>query len=200
MDVKQLEINGFQIEVFTPIYGPEHFPELAYLQEENIKFAIAGDRTCDDLGEPHYFFYIQDLGYWSESSLSYQEVKDNFKIYAKPPIPESIKVLEECKELQLKKGQDYQNPDSSVKQADYYPNGCMTLLDIITGKVLRLRSVMEAMRDDPNYSPNFESLEDSFKDLINYSSFGVSYLRGKIDGQDSKKDFLNQEKERNSDY
>ena len=103
---------------------------------------------------------------------------------------ESINVLEECKLLQLKKSNDYQNKNSSIKQADYYPRGCFTILDIMHGKVLRMRSVLEAMESN-NYDPNFESLEDSAKDLINYSSFFVSYLRKKIQGQDLNKDFLN---------
>ena len=41
-------------------------------------------------------------------------------------------------------------------------------MDIINTKTLRLWSVIEAMESDPEYEPNFESLEDSFKDLINY--------------------------------
>jgi hypothetical protein len=61
----------------------------------------------------------------------------------------------------------------------------------MNGKMLRMQSVMEAMQNDPNYAPNFESLEDSAKDLINYASFFVSYLRGKIEGQRSDRDFLN---------
>jgi len=39
--------------------------------------------------------------------------------------------------------------------------------------------------------PNFESLEDSAKDAINYLSFFVSYSRKKIDGQSEERDFLN---------
>jgi hypothetical protein len=104
---------------------------------------------------------------------------------------ESVKVLQECIDLQLKKSRDYQNPNSSIKQADYYPNGCMTLLDTIQAKVLRMRSVMEAMQNDPTYKPNFESLEDSAKDLINYASFFVAYSRGKVDGQKADRDFVN---------
>ncbi len=104
---------------------------------------------------------------------------------------ESVKVLRECMELQLKKANDYQNPHSRIRQADYYPNGVSTLLDIVWAKMLRIRSVIEAMENDPNYSPNFESIEDSFKDMINYCSFGVEYSRGKMDGQDPNKNFLN---------
>ena len=66
-------------------------------------------------------------------------------------------------------------------------------MDIIHTKTLRLWSVLEAMENDPDYQPNFESMEDSFKDLINYSSFAVSYCRGKIPGQSPNRDFLNRE-------
>jgi len=54
-----------------------------------------------------------------------------------------------------------------------------------------MMSVVEAMENDPEYSPNFESLEDSAKDLINYGSFIAAYIRGGIDGQDTDRDFLN---------
>lgn len=102
-----------------------------------------------------------------------------------------VKVLNECIELQLKKSRDYQSKFSTIKQADYYPQGVSTILDIIHAKTLRARSVADAMRNDPNYKPNFESLEDSFKDLINYASFSAAYIRGEIDGQSPDRDFLN---------
>ena len=104
---------------------------------------------------------------------------------------EAVKVLRECMTLQIKKSNDYQNPNSMIRQADYYPNGCQSILDTIQAKVLRMRSVMEAMNNDPKYRPNFESLEDSAKDLINYASFYVSFMRGKMDGQKPDRDFLN---------
>ena len=103
----------------------------------------------------------------------------------------SIKVLQECIDLQLKKASDYQNPNSTIVQADYYPSGCRTILETMSSKVLRMRSVMEAMQYDENYSPNFESLEDSAKDLINYASFFVAYSRGEMDGQNPNRDWLN---------
>ena len=103
----------------------------------------------------------------------------------------SIEVLEECAELQLKKSNDYQNPHSRIRQADYYPRGAASILDVIHAKVLRMQSVLEAMENDPNYVPNFESIEDSGKDLINYGSFLVAWCRGGIDGQDNTRDFLN---------
>ena len=106
---------------------------------------------------------------------------------------ESIKVLQECAELQIKKSQDYNNPDSRIHQNMYYPRGVATILDIVWAKVLRMYSVVEGMENDPSYNPNFESLEDSAKDLINYSSFIVAYCRQGIDGQDGSKDYLNRE-------
>jgi hypothetical protein len=54
-----------------------------------------------------------------------------------------------------------------------------------------MKSVMDAMQSD-DYTPNFESLEDSAKDLINYSSFFVAYCRQGIKGQDKTKNAFNQ--------
>ena len=112
---------------------------------------------------------------------------------------ESIKVLQECAELQTSKGNDYQNPNSRIRQADYYPRGISTIIDIVHAKVLRMQSVLEAMENDPNYNPNFESLEDSSKDLINYGSFIVAYMRGGMDGQDPERDFLNRKEHTDGD-
>lgn len=102
---------------------------------------------------------------------------------------ESVKVLRECIDLQNRKGQDYQSHESSVKQADYYTNGVTTIHDIMHAKMLRLLSVQEKAQFGD--IPNFESLEDTAKDLINYASFYVAWCRGKIDGQDSSKDIFN---------
>lgn len=107
---------------------------------------------------------------------------------------ESVKILEECIALQIKKSNDYQNKYSIIKQADYYLHGVSTIIDIVHAKVLRARSVIEAMENDPSYVPNFESVEDSFCDCINYLSFAVAYTRGKIDGQNPNHDFLNRPK------
>ena len=107
---------------------------------------------------------------------------------------ESIKIINEAVALQLRKSDDYQNDKSRIKQADYYPRGVLTILDIVYAKVLRMYSVIEAMENDPDYEQNFESIEDSCKDLINYASFIGAYTRGGIDGQDPNKDFLNREK------
>jgi len=106
----------------------------------------------------------------------------------------SLEVLKKAAEVQNKKGNDYQNPNSRIKQAMYYPRGCSTLLDTMFAKVLRMQSVLEAMENDPNYQPNFESLEDSCIDIINYASFFAAYMKNGIDGQSADRDFLNRPK------
>tara|TARA_Y100001963_G_scaffold16640_2_gene20565 strand:+ start:727 stop:1071 length:345 start_codon:yes stop_codon:yes gene_type:complete len=102
-----------------------------------------------------------------------------------------LEVLKTAAELISKKGNDYQNPNSRVRQANYYPRGCSTILDIMIGKTLRMQSLIEAYENDPNHQANYESLEDSAIDLINYSAFFAAYLHGDIDGQDPDRDFLN---------
>jgi hypothetical protein len=59
----------------------------------------------------------------------------------------------------------------------------------MNGKMLRIQSLLEAHA--AGYAPKHESIEDSLKDLINYASFGVSWLRGKMEGQDNSRDMFN---------
>ena len=102
---------------------------------------------------------------------------------------ESIIVLQECAELQSKKSEDYQNPNSQVKQAMHYRRGVDSIHDTMHGKMLRAQSLLES-----GDAANFESLEDTYKDLINYASFAVSYIRGKMEGQKPELDYLNRPK------
>ena len=106
---------------------------------------------------------------------------------------ESVNVLKECIELQEKKGQDYQSDESSVLQAMHYRRGVDTIHDIMVGKMMRATSLLES-----GNAPNHESLEDTYKDLINYASFAVSYMRGTMDGQSPDRDFLNKLKVSNA--
>lgn len=101
----------------------------------------------------------------------------------------SANILLEAAELQERKGKDYQNPLSRVRQADHYPRGVYTILDTVNGKLLRMYSVLETM--EAGGKINFESVEDSAIDAINYLSFVVAYMRGDIDGQDPEKDIFN---------
>ena len=109
----------------------------------------------------------------------------------------SANILLEAAELQIKKSQDYQNPLSRVKQVYHYPRGVNTIIDIVQGKVLRMYSVLETMEQGGKI--NFESVEDSAIDAINYLSFMVSYLRGTMDGQDPERDIFNRPGQTNVD-
>lgn len=104
---------------------------------------------------------------------------------------ESVRVLKECIDLQVRKSRDYQNSASKVRQADYYRLGIDSIYDMLHTKMLRILSLIETAKANPTAEPNFESLEDTLKDLINYSSFGVAWLRKKIDGQDENCDMFN---------
>jgi hypothetical protein len=101
----------------------------------------------------------------------------------------SIKALQEAIEIQIRKSQDYQNALSRVRQVDHYPRGVNTILDTVNGKMLRMYSVLETM--EAGGKVNFESVEDSALDAINYLSFIVAYMRGEIDGQVEGKDIFN---------
>ena len=104
---------------------------------------------------------------------------------------ETIKVLQECMDLQIRKSQDYQNPNSNVTQAMHYRRGIDTIHDVLQGKLYRAQSLLESGRAG---DANFESLEDSYLDMINYASFAVTYLRGKMRGQDPNRDIFNRRK------
>lgn len=100
-----------------------------------------------------------------------------------------MRVLDECKTLMKKKGADYQNPNSHIKQAHHYPRGIATILDMVHQKITRMYSLTES-----GHAANFESIEDSAIDAINYLSFLVEYSRGKMDGQDPNRDAFNKPK------
>ena len=102
---------------------------------------------------------------------------------------ESVNVLKECIDLQLAKSKDYQSAESDIKQAEHYLRGLDTIYDMLHQKMLRARSLMASAKSGT--TPNFESIEDTFKDIINYASFAVSYSRGKMDGQTSRRDIFN---------
>ena len=101
----------------------------------------------------------------------------------------SANILLEAAELQELKGNDYNNPNSRVQQADYYVHGVWSILDIINGKYLRMVSVLETMEQGGKV--NFESVEDSAIDLINYASFLAAYMRGQVPGQKLDYDIFN---------
>lgn len=104
---------------------------------------------------------------------------------------ESVRVLRECIEIHLRKAQDYNNDLSGVTVADYYPNGLDDFEYIIdTLKRLRQRSQIEALRHNPGHTANYEGLEDTLKDRIIYTAMAVEFIRGKMPGQDPRRDLF----------
>lgn len=101
----------------------------------------------------------------------------------------SAELLKRAAALQIAKGKDYQSASSTVRQADYYPNGVNSILDIVNAKMLRTRSVLAVM--EAGEAVNFESVEDSMFDMINYASFLIAYMQGEIDGQTAGRDIFN---------
>jgi len=83
-------------------------------------------------------------------------------------------ILDECKNLLLLKGRDYNS--GRVKMGDYYPRGLHSVIDLMHAKLLRMYSLLES-----NEEANFESIEDSAKDLINYAAIFVGVSRGLIE-------------------
>lgn len=102
---------------------------------------------------------------------------------------ESLKVLRECADMQRKKSSDYQAEESNVTQAMHYRRGVDSIHDILQGKLYRAQSILESGKE-----PNYESLEDTYKDVINYASFAVAWLRGKLPGQPDGRDIFNRRK------
>lgn len=102
---------------------------------------------------------------------------------------EAIFVFLECIDLMSKKSRDYNSVHSNIAAADYYPFGIESIYQMLHTKMLRIRSVMEIVKSGANQ--NFESLEDSLKDLMVYASFGVEWLRKKMQGQNRENDIFN---------
>lgn len=80
---------------------------------------------------------------------------------------------------------------STVRQADHYPHGINTIMDMVHQKMIRAKSLLETQERSGVSEAKFESLEDTLKDAINYLSFAVSWLRGAMDGQDPNRDAFN---------
>lgn len=104
-------------------------------------------------------------------------------------VPPAAQVLEECIKLMIKKNRDYNNPNSSVLQAQHYRRGIDTIHDMLHQKLLRAQSLIEAQ-----VQPSNESLVDTYKDIINYAAFAVLYLRYEMPGQQTNRDMFNRPK------
>ena len=80
----------------------------------------------------------------------------------------AVKILQEAAELKERKSKDYQG--SIWTEEDYFPFGHESYLHMLWTKMLRIRSVAEQK------DTNFESLEDSLVDMINYSAMYAAWV------------------------
>ena len=102
---------------------------------------------------------------------------------------DATKVLEDCVDLMVRKGKDYQG--GSVCDDDYYPHGWKSFDTMLTTKVLRFISVMEQQGN-----VNYDTADDCLRDLINYAARCVVWLN-----RHSKQEHLeNEELVKEDDY
>lgn len=93
--------------------------------------------------------------------------------------------LKHCQELMDKKAQDYsggQGQDHARR--DYHPYGDISYLQMLHTKFRRIEATARLKFDGEK--PNFESLQDSVADLINYAAFYWSYLEQQKDDADAQ--------------
>ena len=81
-----------------------------------------------------------------------------------------LALLEPAIALVEKKDQDY---NSIVKREDYFPFGDLSYVQMIHVKSTRLRGLTGSRTQQPN----FESVEDTLYDLINYSVFHLEHIK-----------------------
>ena len=80
----------------------------------------------------------------------------------------AIQVMKDAIALKEKKSKDYQG--GLWTEEDYFPFGHESYLHMIHTKYLRIRSVAE------QENTNFESLEDSLIDMINYCAMYGAWI------------------------
>ena len=100
------------------------------------------------------------------SHISTKELVEELSKRAGP-----VKHLAEAAKIQLKKSEDYNQGQNSVRS--YFPFGLISYAQMIHTKSQRLNSL--AVSDRQN-NPNFESVKDTALDMINYCSFLADYL------------------------
>lgn len=85
-----------------------------------------------------------------------------------------LAAIKPAMDIVVKKHQDY---NSGVQLEHYFPFGHVSYIQMLHVKHLRLLSLVQQ-----NTKPNFESMEDTVKDLLNYTVFYMQYLQ-KLEAQ-----------------
>ena len=79
-------------------------------------------------------------------------------------------ILKDAADLKAAKSKDYQG--GMWSEADYFPYGHQSFIHMMWTKMLRIRNVVDKSDNDIN----FESLEDSLLDMINYSAMYCAWV------------------------
>lgn len=80
-------------------------------------------------------------------------------------------VVREAIELLERKSKDYNR--GAISRERYFPHGLLSYHQMLHTKVLRLESLLQK----PDSNPNFESIEDTLKDLLNYAIMTLQFIR-----------------------
>ena len=85
----------------------------------------------------------------------------------------ATQIMKDAIDLKERKSQDYQG--GRWTEEDYFPFGHQSYMHMIHTKYLRMRSVMD------QETTNFESLEDTLIDMINYCAMYCAWLENNKD-------------------
>jgi len=83
-------------------------------------------------------------------------------------------LVEKASKLMLNKARDYNQ--GAVTLHDYFPFGSPSYVQMIHVKAQRLVSLMEMYMKNEGGEPQYEAIQDSVLDLINYSVIFLDYL------------------------
>ena len=98
--------------------------------------------------------------------------------------PRACEILEEAAAVLQKKGEDYAG--GSVKDTDYFKYDGVPGMPLMYTKILRYYSLMTQ-----GGAQNFEGVEDTLKDLINYAARTIAYLESQeAEGEEQELDAI----------
>jgi hypothetical protein len=80
-----------------------------------------------------------------------------------------LQLIEPAMAIVVKKHEDYGN--KLLGLGSYFPHGALSYHQMLHVKTMRLGSLAQQ-----GTNPNFESMEDTLKDLINYAVFWLDHM------------------------
>lgn len=183
--------------------APDHSDNIGLLPEifeENLGniYVFESDEDEEDIGNPKpedEFQFHEMVMYTSDQENDINpksdamerklyEIREMMKDFTY--IDHTVMVLLECIELRIRKGRDYNA--GGIQLADYFLFGIDSIFNEIHKKYLRAKSILSKLRE--GQSEEFEGIEDTFMDIIVYSSFAVAYMRGVCPGQTNSGDMF----------